>query len=659
MLGMLAAMIALVFIALGASAKQAASQPGGEAILQLLAFPTAYTFVLTFVIRIGSLFAVIYFAAVGGAEWNWGTFKNAVARGESRSRYLLSSYGALGLLAGVGLIVVFLVGIVAAVVGAGLAGVGTDGDRRLGCAARPAEPALARVAGAGRGRRHRLRLRDRGPQPAGRRRRRHRAVLRRGVRRAAAAGRRCAGCPSTPPRPSSRAPPIKAGSAAARGNPLEPGVALVVVLAWLIGRWSWPRSTASGRRSRGDGGGRRARGPTAAGHASRFWSRRRPDGSTRARTGSTRDAARRRRDADVHAGRHERHGQGARSRRPAEVGAQIILANTYHLCAAAGPRAHRPARRPASLHGLGRPILTDSGGFQVVSLGDLRARRRGRRDVPLATSTARSSASRRSTRSRSRRRSGRTSRSAFDQPVPPHASSRAEVADATARTHRWAERCLAAHDRPDQALFGIIQGGLEADLRAESTRTIAALPFDGLCIGGLAGDETPEQRARGARRRRAAARRRPPAALPDGPRVAARPARRRRCAASTCSIRCCPRGSPATARCGSPEGRLNLRNARFLDDPAPGPGGLPLPRSAGTILAGLPGASLPRRRAARLPARDLSQPDLTPRLHGGGSVRRSPPGRSPISSATCLTGRATQDPAPTPASDTQAGAKGG
>ncbi len=94
-LGMLAAMIALVFIALGASAKQAASQPGGAAILQLLAFPTAYTFVLTFAIQIGSLFAVIYFAAVAGSEWNWGTFKNAVARGESRSRYLLSAMAPL------------------------------------------------------------------------------------------------------------------------------------------------------------------------------------------------------------------------------------------------------------------------------------------------------------------------------------------------------------------------------------------------------------------------------------------------------------------------------------------------------------------------------------------------------------------------------------
>jgi ABC-2 type transport system permease protein len=126
-LGMLAAMIALVFIALAASAEQAAAQPGGEAILQLLTFPIAYTFVLAFVIQIGSLFAVIYFAAGAGSEWNWGTFKNAVARGESRSRYVLAGYVALGLLAGIGLLIVFVVGVGAAIVGAGIAGLGTDG----------------------------------------------------------------------------------------------------------------------------------------------------------------------------------------------------------------------------------------------------------------------------------------------------------------------------------------------------------------------------------------------------------------------------------------------------------------------------------------------------------------------------------------------------
>ena len=82
---------------------------------------------------------------------------------------------------------------------------------------------------------------------------------------------------------------------------------------------------------------------------------------------------------------------------------------------------------------------------------------------------------------------------AFDQPVFP-SSSRAIVEDAMRRTHRWAERSLEAHTRPDQALFGIVQGGLDPELRAESARFIAGLPFDGINIGGLAGDETAEER---------------------------------------------------------------------------------------------------------------------------------------------------------------------
>src|SRR6185312_10401256 len=82
---------------------------------------------------------------------------------------------------------------------------------------------------------------------------------------------------------------------------------------------------------------------------------------------------------------------------------------------------------------------------------------------------------------------------AFDHPVYP-SSPREVVADATERTHRWAERSLRAHTREDQALFGVIQGGLEADLRERSTRFIAGLPFDGLNIGGLAGDETTIER---------------------------------------------------------------------------------------------------------------------------------------------------------------------
>jgi queuine tRNA-ribosyltransferase len=175
-----------------------------------------------------------------------------------------------------------------------------------------------------------------------------------------------------------------------------------------------------------------------------------------------------------------------------EVGASIILSNTYHLYLRPG---HERIARLGGLHRFmdwDRPILTDSGGFQVVSLGDLRV-------VDEDGVTFRShldGSTHRFTPETAigvQEALGSDVAVAFDQPVFP-SSPREVVADATQRTHRWAERSLAAHGRPDQALFGIIQGGLEPDLRIESTDFVAGLPFDGLCIGGLAGDETPAQR---------------------------------------------------------------------------------------------------------------------------------------------------------------------
>jgi queuine tRNA-ribosyltransferase len=175
-----------------------------------------------------------------------------------------------------------------------------------------------------------------------------------------------------------------------------------------------------------------------------------------------------------------------------DADASIILANTYHLYLRPG---HERIERLGGLHRFmdwDRPILTDSGGFQVVSLGDLRvvdedgvtfrshldgSIHRFTPEVAIGVQEA----------------LGSDVAVAFDQPVFP-SSPRTVVAEATARTHRWADRSLAAHRRTDQALFGIVQGGLEPDLRAESTRFIADRPFDGICIGGLAGDETPVQR---------------------------------------------------------------------------------------------------------------------------------------------------------------------
>ena len=250
-----------------------------------------------------------------------------------------------------------------------------------------------------------------------------------------------------------------------------------------------------------------------------------------------------------------------------EIGAQIILCNTYHLYLRPG---HERIQRLGGLHKFmawQRPILTDSGGYQVVSLGDYRSvdddgvTFRSHLDGSIHKFTPELSIA-------VQEALGSDIAVVLDQPVAPHASSRREVAEAMVRTHSWAERCLAAHTRPDQALFGIIQGGLEPDLREESTQVIASMAFDGICIGGLAGDESAEQR-------RATLDVVVPL-LENDPR---------------------PRylmglGSPADllqavdagvdmfdsvlpariARNGTvwtPEGRLNLRNTRFLDDPAP------------------------------------------------------------------------------------------
>ena len=177
-----------------------------------------------------------------------------------------------------------------------------------------------------------------------------------------------------------------------------------------------------------------------------------------------------------------------------EVGAQIILANTYHLYLRPG---HERIERLGGLHrfmGWDRPILTDSGGFQVVSLDDLNAidddgvTFRSHHDGSLHRFTPESSIA-------IQEALGADVAVAFDQPVPPASTDPREVAVAAERTHRWAERSLAAHRRPDQALFGVIQGGLDPELRRASTRVIAGLPFDGINIGGLAGDETADERA--------------------------------------------------------------------------------------------------------------------------------------------------------------------
>jgi queuine tRNA-ribosyltransferase len=179
---------------------------------------------------------------------------------------------------------------------------------------------------------------------------------------------------------------------------------------------------------------------------------------------------------------------------PGEVetlGAQIILANTYHLYLRPG---HEVVREMGGLHrfqGWQGPILTDSGGFQVFSLADI-------------STVAEEGVTFRSHIDGSRhlftpervmeieRALGADIIMAFDQ-CPPGQSPRAVAEDAQERTLRWLERCRQRFDElpreedgPEQALFPIVQGGVFADLRVQSARaTLAVADWHGVAIGGL------------------------------------------------------------------------------------------------------------------------------------------------------------------------------
>lgn len=125
--GLLVGLLALILLAVGATAGRPEAGANGQAGLLLVTFPGAYTFVLSFILGLGGLFGVIYGAAVAGSEWSWGTLKAAVARGESRSRYQLLSFAAIALLLGGGLLLAFAIGVLVAAIGATIAGVSTSG----------------------------------------------------------------------------------------------------------------------------------------------------------------------------------------------------------------------------------------------------------------------------------------------------------------------------------------------------------------------------------------------------------------------------------------------------------------------------------------------------------------------------------------------------
>jgi len=176
-----------------------------------------------------------------------------------------------------------------------------------------------------------------------------------------------------------------------------------------------------------------------------------------------------------------------------ETGATLVLSNTYHLYLRPGSDLVRDQGGLHTFMQWNGPMLTDSGGFQVFSLSDMR-----KIDEDGVTFKSHIDGSmHRFTPEKSieiQENLGADIIMAFDECAPPYDQEYNQRA--IKRTHAWAERCLKAHQRSDQALFGIVQGGVFPDLREQSAAHIASLGFPGHAIGGLSVGETkPEMHA--------------------------------------------------------------------------------------------------------------------------------------------------------------------
>jgi len=173
-----------------------------------------------------------------------------------------------------------------------------------------------------------------------------------------------------------------------------------------------------------------------------------------------------------------------------DLGASLVLANTYHLYLRPGDAL---VKELGGLHEFMQwhgPLLTDSGGFQVFSLSDTRKID----DDGVTFKSHLDGAIHRFTPEKTveiQNNLGADIIMAFDECPPP--LERKYVERSLIRTHAWAERCRTFHQRSEQALLGIVQGGIFPDLREQSARFLMGLDFPGYAIGGLAVGETKEQ----------------------------------------------------------------------------------------------------------------------------------------------------------------------
>lgn len=170
-----------------------------------------------------------------------------------------------------------------------------------------------------------------------------------------------------------------------------------------------------------------------------------------------------------------------------ELGANLILANTYHLYLRPGDKLISEMGGLHKFMSWGKPILTDSGGFQVYSLAD----KREIDDDGVTFKSHIDGSTHRLTPEKAitiQENLGADIIMTFDECAPPY--DREYNERALERTHAWAKRCLNSQTREDQALFGIVQGGIFSELRQKSAEFISSLGFSGHAIGGLSVGET-------------------------------------------------------------------------------------------------------------------------------------------------------------------------
>ncbi|MEP0905752.1 tRNA guanosine(34) transglycosylase Tgt [Leptolyngbya subtilissima ST-M1] len=174
----------------------------------------------------------------------------------------------------------------------------------------------------------------------------------------------------------------------------------------------------------------------------------------------------------------------------ATTGAQMVLSNTYHLHLQPGEDIVAEAGGLHRFMSWDGPMLTDSGGFQVFSLSQMRTitedgvtfkSPKDGRIINIRPETS----------IQIQNDLGADVIMAFDE-CPPYPCSRETIKASTDRTWRWLQRCVEAHKRPDQALFGIVQGGVYPDLRTEAAQQLATLDLPGYAIGGVSVGEPPE-----------------------------------------------------------------------------------------------------------------------------------------------------------------------